>query len=787
MEQNYTKIDHELPLIPLRGLAIFPYMILNFDIGREISLKALDQAMMDEELIFLTSQKEADVDEPGEEDFYHVGTICKVKQMIKLPGDTVRVLVEGVSRGRVKKIEQEEGYFRAVIEEIVFDSDNLDSETEVEIEAFVRNVFDAFEEYINIGNRVSPEILISLADIEDVDRFIDTIAANIYLKSSQKQEILEEFDIKKRLELIYSILLEEIDILKIEKKITLRVKKQMNKVQKEYYLREQLKAIQKELGEEEDINSEADEYREKLKKIKAPKTTKEKIEKEIDKFSKISSMSPDVSVSRNYLDTIFSLPWNKETKDKLDIVKAQAILDEDHYGLEKVKERILEYLAIRTLAKSLKGPIICLVGPPGTGKTSIVKSIARALNRKFVRISLGGVRDEAEIRGHRRTYVGSIPGRIINGVKEAQTKNPVFLFDEIDKMAADYKGDPASAMLEVLDPEQNKDFVDHYLEIPFDLSKILFVTTANSLSNIPRPLLDRMEVIEVSGYIEEEKLNIAKKYLLPKQIKEHALKENFVKMDDETLRSIINHYTREAGVRTLERTIGKVCRKVAKKYVEDPTLEEVIVNKSDLEKYLGKDMFKYQLAELNPQIGLVNGLAWTAVGGVTLEVEVNVLKGKGEIVLTGKLGDVMKESAKTGISYIRSIVDKFDIDPDFYKTNDIHIHIPEGAVPKDGPSAGITMALAVISALTKRPVPGNIAMTGEITLRGRVLAVGGVKEKLLAAHRAGITKVLIPKECEADLDEIPENVREKMEFVLVEHMDEVLEQALLKSGEKNEN
>lgn len=787
MEQNYTKIDHELPLIPLRGLAIFPYMILNFDIGREISLKALDQAMMDEELIFLTSQKEAEVDEPGEEDFYHVGTICKVKQMIKLPGDTVRVLVEGVSRGRVKKIEQEDGYFRAVIEEIVFDSDNLDSETEVEIEAFVRNVFDAFEEYINIGNRVSPEILISLADIEDVDRFIDTIAANIYLKSSQKQEILEEFDIRKRLELIYSILLEEIDILKIEKKITLRVKKQMNKVQKEYYLREQLKAIQKELGEEEDINSEADEYREKLKKIKAPKTTKEKIEKEIDKFSKISSMSPDVSVSRNYLDTIFSLPWNKETKDKLDITKAKDILDEDHYGLEKVKERILEYLAIRTLAKSLKGPIICLVGPPGTGKTSIVKSIARALNRKFVRISLGGVRDEAEIRGHRRTYVGSIPGRIINGVKEAQTKNPVFLFDEIDKMAADYKGDPASAMLEVLDPEQNKDFVDHYLEIPFDLSKILFVTTANSLGNIPRPLLDRMEVIEVSGYIEEEKLNIAKKYLLPKQIKEHALKENFIKIDDETLRSIINHYTREAGVRTLERTIGKICRKVAKKYVEDPTLEEVVINKSDLETYLGKDMFKYQLAEVNPQIGLVNGLAWTEVGGVTLEVEVNVLKGKGEIVLTGKLGDVMKESAKTGISYIRSIVDKFDIDPEFYKTNDIHIHIPEGAVPKDGPSAGITMALAVISALTKRPVPGNIAMTGEITLRGRVLAVGGVKEKLLAAHRAGITKVLIPKECEADLDEIPENVKEKIEFVLVEHMDEVLEQALLKSGENNEN
>ena len=785
MESKYIKIERTLPLIPLRGLAIFPYTILNFDIGRESSLKALDEAMLGDELIFLTSQKEAEIDEPTEEDFYHVGTICKVKQMIKLPGDTVRVLVEGISRGTIEEINQDKGYFEAVIDEIVYNEDEIVND--MEVEALIRNVLESFEEYINIGNRVSPEILVSLEEIENPDRFVDTIASNIYLKPEQKQQILEEFDIAKRLELLYSILLEEIDILKIEKKITLRVKKQMNKVQKEYYLREQLKAIQKELGEEEDINSEADEYREKLKKIKAPKTTKEKIEKEIDKFSKISSMSPDVSVSRNYLDTIFSLPWNKETKDKLDITKAKDILDEDHYGLEKVKERILEYLAIRTLAKSLKGPIICLVGPPGTGKTSIVKSIARALNRKFVRISLGGVRDEAEIRGHRRTYVGSIPGRIINGVKEAQTKNPVFLFDEIDKMAADYKGDPASAMLEVLDPEQNKDFVDHYLEIPFDLSKILFVTTANSLGNIPRPLLDRMEVIEVSGYIEEEKLNIAKKYLLPKQIKEHALKENFIKIDDETLRSIINHYTREAGVRTLERTIGKICRKVAKKYVEDPTLEEVVINKSDLETYLGKDMFKYQLAEVNPQIGLVNGLAWTEVGGVTLEVEVNVLKGKGEIVLTGKLGDVMKESAKTGISYIRSIVDKFDIDPEFYKTNDIHIHIPEGAVPKDGPSAGITMALAVISALTKRPVPGNIAMTGEITLRGRVLAVGGVKEKLLAAHRAGITKVLIPKECEADLDEIPENVKEKMEFVLVEHMDEVLEQALLKSGENNEN
>ena len=782
MEQNYTKIDHELPLIPLRGLAIFPYMILNFDIGREISLKALDEAMLGEELVFLTSQKEAEVDEPTEEDFYHVGTICKVKQMIKLPGDTVRVLVEGISRGKVKEISQEDGYFKAVIEEIVFDNEN--AEEDVETEAFVRNVFDAFEEYINIGNRVSPEILISLADIDNVDRFIDTIASNIYLKPNQKQEILEEFDVKKRLELIYTILLEEIDILKIEKKITLRVKKQMNKVQKEYYLREQLKAIQKELGEEEDINSEADLYREKLKKIKAPKETKEKIAKEIEKFSKVSPMSPDVSVSRGYLDTIFSLPWNKETRDKLDIVKAQEILDSDHYGLEKVKERILEYLAIRKLSKSLKGPIICLVGPPGVGKTSIAKSIATALGKKFVRISLGGVRDEAEIRGHRRTYVGAIPGRIINGIKEAQTKNPVFLLDEIDKMAADFKGDPSAAMLEVLDPEQNKDFVDHYLEIPFDLSKILFVTTANSLSTIPRPLLDRMEIIEVSGYIEEEKLNIAKKYLLPKQLKEHALSPDFIKMDDEVIRDVIGHYTREAGVRTLERTIGKICRKVAKKYVEDSSLEEVVITKNDLEEYLGKDKYKDDVIGTKPEVGLVTGLAWTAVGGVTLPVEVNALKGKGQIVLTGQLGDVMKESARTAVSYIRSVADKFDIDPDFYQNRDLHIHLPEGAVPKDGPSAGITMALAVISALTNIPVLNNVAMTGEITLRGRVLAVGGVKEKILAAHRAGITKVLLPKACEADLDEIPKNVKEKMEFVLVENMDQVLEHALLRNGEK---
>ena len=781
MEQNYTKIDHELPLIPLRGLAIFPYMILNFDIGRKMSLKALDQAMLEDELVFLTSQKEAEVDDPTTDDFYHVGTICKVKQVIKLPGDTVRVLVEGISRGKIKEVNEEDGYFKSVVEEIIYDAS--DEDVDVEVEAFVRNVFDAFEEYINIGNRVSPEILVSLNEIDNVDRFIDTIAANIFLKAEQKQEILEEFDIVKRLELLYKILLEEIDILKIEKKITLRVKKQMNKVQKEYYLREQLKAIQKELGEDEDLSSEVEGYKEQLKKIKAPKETKEKIEKEINKFSRTSPQSPDSSVSRMYLDTIFSLPWNKETRDKLDLNNAKEILDAQHYGLEKVKERILEYLAIRKLSKSLKGPIICLVGPPGVGKTSIAKSLADALGKKFVRISLGGVRDEAEIRGHRRTYVGSIPGRIINGVKEAQTKNPVFLLDEIDKMAADYKGDPASAMLEVLDPEQNKTFVDHYLEVPFDLSKILFITTANSLSTIPGPLLDRMEIIEVSGYIEEEKLNISQKYLLPKQIKENGLKEGFVTIEEQAMRDIINYYTREAGVRTLDRTLGKVCRKIAKKFVENPSLEGVVVKPSDLEEYLGRDKYLYDLAGTKPEIGMVTGLAWTSVGGVTLPVEVNVLKGKGQVVLTGSLGDVMKESAQAGISYIRSIADRFDIDQDFYKTEDIHIHCPEGATPKDGPSAGVTMATAVISALTKIPVRSDVAMTGEITLRGRVMVVGGVKEKVLAAHRAGIKKVLIPRECEAQLDEIPENVKEKLEIVLIDNMDQVLEHALVKDGE----
>lgn len=780
MENNYYKIEHTLPLIPLRGMSIFPYMVLNFDIGRDVSLKAINSCQGNDDLVFLTSQKSLEIDDPTEDDFYHTGVICKIKQIIKLPGNAVRTVVEGISRAKIKELEFENGYYKATVEEIVYENYNDDIETK----ALIRNVLDAFEEYINIGNRVSGEILVTLSEMENIDKLMDTICANIYLKSSQKQELLEEFDIKLRLELLLKTLLEELEILKLEKNIALKVKKQVNKVQKDYYLKEQMRAIQKELGEDDDIDTEVEKFRESLRKLKATKEIKEKIEKEINKFSKLSSMSPDSSISRNYLETIFSLPWNKESREKIDLKIAEDILNENHYGMEKVKERIVEYLAVRKLSNSLKSPIICLVGPPGVGKTSIAKSIADTIGRKFVRISLGGVRDEAEIRGHRRTYVGAIPGRIINGLKEAKTKNPVFLLDEIDKMSSDYKGSPASAMLEVLDPEQNKNFVDHYLELPFDLSKILFVTTANSLSTIPRPLLDRMEIIEVSGYIEEEKLNISKNYLLPKQIKQNGLRENFLKIDDETIREVINSYTRESGVRNLERTLGTICRKVAKEYVDNLELKEVVVSKDDLNEYLGKVKYRHEVAGLNPEVGVVMGLAWTSVGGETLTVEVNTIKGKGQVVLTGKLGDVMKESAKTGITYIRSIADKFGIEEDFYSNTDIHIHLPEGAVPKDGPSAGITMALAILSSLSNIPVRNDVAMTGEITLRGRVLAVGGVKEKLIAAHRAGIKKVLLPKECEHDLDEIPQNIKDEMEFVLVKHMDEVLEHALFRNEEK---
>jgi len=779
--QKNVKV-RSIPLIPLRGLTIFPYMVLHFDVGRERSINALEEAMVNDQLIFLVSQKDIEVNSPKPQDFYQVGTISKIKQMLKLPGDTIRVLVEGISRAKIKTITQETPYFMVDIEEQDY---SQEAEINHEIEALMRSVLESFEDYIDVSSRISPEVLIAMNEIEVPGRLADTVASNIVLKPSQKQDILEAFEVGNRLEVLYKFILEEIQILEIEKNINNRVKKQINKVQKEYYLREQLKAIQKELGEDEGIVEEVDKYKSELKKLKLPKDIHEKINREVERLLKLSPASAEVGVLRNYIDWIFNLPWVKDTKDRLDLKLSSEILDEDHYGLGKVKERILEYLAIRQLAKSMKGPILCLVGPPGVGKTSIAKSIARSLNRKFVRISLGGVRDEAEIRGHRRTYVGALPGRIISSMRQVGSKNPVFLLDEIDKLASDFRGDPAAALLEVLDPEQNYDFTDHFLEVPFNLSKVMFITTANSLDTIPRPLLDRMEVISIPGYTEEEKLKIAERYLFPKQIKDHGLTEDQIQISEKATRDIINYYTRESGVRNLERQIANVCRKIAKRVVEEK-VKTVRVMPNNLNKYLGRPIFSYEMINQKDEVGVVRGLAWTSVGGVTLSIEVTPMKGKGKLSLTGHLGDIMKESAQAAISYIRSRAEELKIDPEFHENMDLHIHVPEGATPKDGPSAGITMATAVISALTNTPASKNVAMTGEITLRGRVLAIGGVKEKVLAANRAGIKKVLLPMENKKDIDDIPDNVRRKIELVFVDHMDQVLEHALVR-GENNES
>ncbi len=764
----------ELPLIPLRGMSIFPYMVLHFDVGREQSIKALEEAMIHDQMIFLVSQKEAEISMPSTDDFYHVGTIAKIKQMLKLPGDTIRVLVEGISRGEILDFMQEDPYFVVEVEESI-DGEGVTPQGK----ALMKSVLDTFEDYVEKNNKISPEILVTLVEIEDPGRLADTIAANVPLSPKENQEVLSAFDSDERLEILYKLLLEHIQVLEIENTINSRVKDQVNKVQKDYYLREQLKAIQKELGEDEGVVEEVEEYKQKMEKLQLSEETKEKVLREIDRLLKLSPGSQETGVIRNYVDWVLNLPWQQETKDKLDITKSAEILDEDHYGLEKVKERILEYLAIRQLSQTIKGPILCLVGPPGVGKTSIAKSIARSLNRNFVRMSLGGIRDEAEIRGHRRTYVGAIPGRIITSMRQAKSKNPVFLFDEIDKVANDFRGDPASALLEVLDPEQNKDFTDHYLDVPFDLSNVMFVTTANTTHSIPRPLLDRMEVIRIAGYTEEEKVNIGEKYLIPKQIKEHGLKKSNLRIEEKGLRDLINYYTREAGVRSLERQIANVCRKVAKRIVEE-NIKSVKLTSKNIEKYLGKPLYRYELINQRDEVGIVRGLAWTSVGGVTLSVEVTLMKGTGKLVLTGQLGDVMKESAQAGISYIRSVAEKFNIDPEFHAKKDIHIHIPEGATPKDGPSAGLAMATAVISALTDIPVLKNVAMSGEITLRGRALPIGGVKEKVLAAKRAGINKVLLPIDNKRDLEDIPKNVRDSLEFVFVEDMDTVLEHALVK-------
>ncbi|MCX7711347.1 MAG: endopeptidase La [Clostridia bacterium] len=763
-----------LPLLPLRGLTVFPYMILHFDVGRTKSIKALEEAMINNQLIFLVAQKDAKHDAPAEEDIFTVGTISKVKQLLKLPGDTIRVLVEGISRAEIGEFTQTEPFFMAeVVEKIYMPNE----EDKVEIEALKRRVLSTFDEYSKLSNKISPDTVLSVMSIEDPAQLSDVITSNMILKVEQKQEILNEFSPETRLEKVLEILVKEIEILEIEKNINAKVRKQIDKMQKEYYLREQLKAIQSELGDKEGVTGEVEEYKEKLKNAGLPEEVEKKVLKELDRLLKLQSGSAEGSVIRTYLDWIFDLPWNKSTEEIVDLQRAEDILEEDHYGLEKVKERIVEYLAIRKLKNELKGPILCLAGPPGVGKTSIAKSIAKALNRNYVRMSLGGVKDEAEIRGHRRTYVGAMPGRIIAAIKQAGSKNPLILLDEIDKMSSDYRGDPASAMLEVLDAEQNYAFRDHYLELPFDLSDVLFLTTANNLDTVPRPLLDRMEVIQLTSYTEEEKVNIATKYLFPKQIQAHGLKKGSLKIEEPTVRDIINCYTREAGVRRLEREIATVCRKAARMMVSAGK-KSISVTQANLEKFLGTKKYRYDMANEKDEIGIATGLAWTPVGGDTLSIEVTIMNGNGRLELTGHLGEVMKESAKAGMSFIRSKAEQYEIDKDFHSKYDIHIHVPEGAIPKDGPSAGITIATAMISALTGIPIRKNVAMTGEITLRGRVLPIGGLKEKVLAAHRAGINTIIIPIDNKKDIDDIPENVRKKVKFVLAADMETVLNTAL---------
>lgn len=769
----------QIPLLPLRGLLVYPSMVLHLDVGREKSVKALEQAMVDDHLILLATQEEVQIEEPNEEDIFKVGTVAKVKQMLKLPNGTIRVLVEGLKRARIDTFVSDQPYFTVQITYL-----EEEGELSPEIEALMRSVLDHFEQYIRLSKKVTPETLTAVSDIDDPGRLADVIASHLSLRIKDKQSILETVDVKDRLNKLLNLLNNEREVLELERKISQRVKKQMEKTQKEYYLREQMKAIQKELGEKEGRAGEIDELRKQLKELAAPDRIKEKAEKELDRLEKMPATSAEGSVIRTYIEWILSLPWTKKTEDHLDIQHVQKVLDEDHYGLEKAKERVIEYLAVQKMVEKMKGPILCLVGPPGVGKTSLAQSVAKAMGREFVRISLGGVRDEAEIRGHRRTYVGAMPGRIIQGMKTAGSINPVFLLDEIDKMAMDFRGDPASALLEVLDPNQNDTFSDHYIEEPYDLSHVMFITTANALHNIPRPLLDRMEVLYISGYTEVEKTKIAEGYLIPNQMKEHGLNKDQLEIEKEALLKIIRQYTREAGVRNLNRTIGTICRKAVKQIVAGEK-ERVVVTPEIVEEMLGKPVYRYGTAETEDQVGAVTGLAWTEVGGDTLTVEVSLLPGKGKLTLTGKLGDVMKESAQAAFSYIRSRAEQLNIDPQFYEKQDIHIHVPEGAIPKDGPSAGITMATALVSALTDIPVSREVAMTGEITLRGRVLPIGGLKEKALAAHRAGIKKVILPADNEKDIEDVPETVRNDLEFILVDHMDKVLEHALRKERVKS--
>lgn len=776
MKEIKDEILYNIPIIPLRDLIIFPHMVTHFDAGRTKSVAAIEKAELEGIYVFLTAQIDAKVMEPTIDDIYKFGTLASVKQILKLPGGIVRVLVEGVVRAELSEITKD----NELLEGTVIVSSDKSTVDEMELEAIVRLIEEDLREYGDLNTRMIPGILQTVVDVEDKNSLTDIAASYLNLKLEDNQALIEKTNLYDRLILFHEILTREIELLAIENSIDQQVKNQMNKVQREYYLKEQLKAIRKELGNDED-DEEADiSYRVKLDNKKLPKEIKEKALKEVNKLSKVNSSSPEYTVIINYLDWILDLPWEESSKEDIDLNKAREVLDSEHYGLKDVKERILEFIAVRKLNKTTKGPILCLVGPPGVGKTSIARSIADALEKEYVRMSLGGVTDEAEIRGHRRTYIGSLPGRVISLLKKAGKNNPVFLLDEIDKVGSDYKGDPASGLLEVLDPEQNSTFTDHYLELPFDLSKVFFITTANTTRTIPRPLLDRMEVLNIEGYTPEEKFNIAKKYLIPKQIMENGLTEDQIRISDNAINDIINYYTREAGVRSLEKEISKITRKSALEIVEK-NKSKLIINVGNLSNYLGERKFLYDLVKEEDQVGVVNGLAWTEVGGETLSIEVNVVPGKGKLQMTGQLGEVMKESVLAGFSYIASNSDKYNIDPDFREKHDIHVHVPEGAVPKDGPSAGISMATAIFSALTNQGVKRDIAMTGEITLRGRVLGIGGLKEKLLAAQRMGIKKVIIPYDNKRELKEIDSVIISKLEIIPVKNMDEVIEEAIVRN------
>ena len=771
-------MDNEIksfPMVALRGMTILPEMVVHFDVSRERSIAAIQEAMVEEQKIFLVTQRSVETEEPEQKDVFEVGTVGTIKQLIKLPKHIVRVLVSGETRGILRGIEQTDPYMRAEVE--VIDESGMEIPDDPKAEAMERSLKDMFVDYAAKNGKMSKESVAQLLEITGLKKLVDEIAANIPIPYMDQQEILNEIDFGKRYEKLAYKLVNEVQIIGIKEEIQRKVKERVDKHQREYILREQLKLIREELGEDSTI-SDAEEFENAVKKLKAPKEVKEKLYKEISRFKSSLGSPSENAVIRTYIETLLEMPWDKASKDNNDIAYAKQVLEEDHYGLEQVKERILEFLAVRTLTKKGESPILCLVGPPGTGKTSIARSLARAMKKKYVRISLGGVRDEAEIRGHRKTYIGAMPGRIANGIRMAGVKNPVMLLDEIDKVSTDYKGDTFSALLEVLDSEQNCKFRDHYLEVPLDLSEVMFITTANTLQTIPRPLLDRMEVIEISSYTENEKLHIAMEHLIPKQLEHNGLTAGQLSFSKHAVWKMARNYTKEAGVRQLEREIGNVCRKAAKEILTTDR-KKIAVTDRNIHRFLGKEKYSYQMANREPEVGIVRGLAWTSVGGDTLQIEVNVMPGKGEIMLTGQLGDVMKESAQTGISYIRSVSSRFDIAGDFFEKHDIHVHIPEGAVPKDGPSAGITMATAMLSAVTGRKVRADLAMTGEVTLRGRVLPIGGLKEKLLAAKNAGIRTVLVPKDNQADVDELSSEITKGLEICYMENMDEVLKAALI--------